>query len=104
MTEQEIDKIVEDYQQILFDKEDVKQIIRDALSKQAGKGIGKELHIITGKTLPEWEVAFGNDDSLWDVSIDDIDTGAIEPNADYWYWLIGGRLYETNEHITDNKK
>ena len=62
--------------------------------------MANQLHVITGKTLKEWKACYGNDDALWDVSIEDIETGAIEPNADCWYWLINGRLYETNEMVT----
>lgn len=54
------------------------------------------IKVVIGKTLKEWETRFGNNDSLWDVSIDDVESGAIEPNTDYVYWLINGRLYETD--------
>ena len=55
-----------------------------------------ELHVIVGKTIEEWKSQFGQNDSLWDVSIEDVCNGAVEPNPDCWYWLIDGRLYETD--------
>lgn len=57
--------------------------------------MNKELHIEVGHTIKEWQEKFGADGDLWDVSIEDISSGAIEPNSGCWYWLIDGRLYET---------
>lgn len=61
---------------------------------------GKTAHFELGHTEEEWLNEFGNDSSpLWDVSIQDIIEGAIEPNDDIIYWYINGRLYETNKEI-----
>lgn len=54
------------------------------------------IKIVVGKTLSEWEAKFGDNDDLWDVSIEDLENGGIEPNTECYYWLINGRLYETD--------
>ena len=49
----------------------------------------------TGHTLKEWKSKFGKNTGLWDFPVDEILDGTIEPNGEFLYWLIDGRLYET---------
>ena len=56
--------------------------------------------IETGHTLQEWTTKFvhlDDDLELWDFPYEELFNGAIEPTNDMVYWLIEGRLYETNE-------
>lgn len=55
----------------------------------------KKICIEIGHSLDEWEQRFGDSEELWDVSIDDLENGSLDPSV-CKYWLINGRLYETN--------
>lgn len=53
--------------------------------------------VVKGKTLDEYMKKFGdayNSGELWDVDIEDVKSGALEPNNDVEYWEIDGRYYE----------
>lgn len=54
------------------------------------------IKIELGHTLEEWEKTYSDNENLWDVNLDDVLNGALEPNEDIVYWYIDGRLYETN--------
>lgn len=63
---------------------------------------GKKLHLVLGKTREEWTEKHGGDEeSLWDILIEELINGTIEINEDYWYWLIDGRCYETYEEVIE---
>lgn len=50
-----------------------------------------------GHSLNEWEeTQKSNDFALWDFEPNEVFNGSIEPSCQV-YWLINGRLYETNE-------
>ena len=56
--------------------------------------------IETGHTLQEWSTRFvtlDDDNELWSFPYEELFNGTIEPTEDMVYWLIEGRLYETNE-------
>lgn len=63
-----------------------------------------------GHTLKEWKELVNIDNSLWDFPLDELLDGTIESNGDIVYWLIDGRLYETDiqnendERFTTEKK
>ena len=56
---------------------------------------GTPMEVEVGHTIQEWKDNY-DDGNNWDVSLEDIITGAIEPSPNVIYWLIDGRLYETN--------
>ena len=61
------------------------------------------LHLEVGHTKEEWkheqaEAAKGLV-ALWSFPVDELLDGTIEPDVDRIYWLIGGRLYETERYI-----
>ena len=59
---------------------------------------GKMLHLVLKKSYDEWLEACGWDDrELWDFPIEELLDGTVDINEDIWYWLIGGRCYETYE-------
>ena len=60
---------------------------------------GQKLHLVIGKTVREWKQMCGHDDSVWDISFEDLLGGAVEINQDIWYWYIDGRCYETQEEV-----
>lgn len=45
-------------------------------------------------TKKEWNRTYGKYD-LWDFPIEDFVNGAVEPDENMVYWLIDGRLFET---------
>lgn len=49
-----------------------------------------------GHTLEEWKKYFNGYD-YWDFPAYELFNGAIEPQKDFTYWFIDGRLYEANE-------
>lgn len=53
----------------------------------------KELRLLIGKTLEDWETLY-NVDELWDFKLEELLDGTIEINEDMTYWLIDGRCYE----------
>ena len=57
---------------------------------------GKFMTIEFGHTEDEWEKKGFDTDNCWDFSIEDFLSGAIEPNEDITYWLIDGRIFETD--------
>lgn len=57
---------------------------------------GMVVTYVTDVTFEQYDrYASRVDDDLWDFSISDFLTGAIEPLQDIVYCLIGNRLYET---------
>lgn len=61
------------------------------------------LHFEVGHTKEEWkqeqvEAAKGLV-ALWSFPVDELLDGTIEPDVDMIYWLIDGRLYETERYI-----
>lgn len=58
---------------------------------------GFSVHLVLNKTMSEWKRNFESNDNLWDFPIEEILDGTVEPNENIWYWLINGRLYETDE-------
>lgn len=55
------------------------------------------MSIETGHTLEEWTSKYGTDSQCyWDFPMEDFITGAVEVNEDIVYWLIDGRIYETD--------
>ena len=65
-------------------------------------GNNVRIHIEVGHTIEEWERLCASshngqplENDYWDLSIDDLLTGAVEANESMTYWLINGRLYET---------
>lgn len=61
---------------------------------------GHTLHYELGRTCEDLE---NFDGLLWDFSVDDILTGAIEPDEDMVYWYINERFYETDLRRKDNE-
>lgn len=57
---------------------------------------GRRLHVVTGKTLDEWNREH-DDGENWDFPAEEIIDGTVEFEEDRWYWLIGGRFYETHD-------
>lgn len=60
---------------------------------------GIKIKIEVGHSVQEWKQYYGaNEDSWeptnWDISIEDLISGAIEPSDGMIYWLIDGRLFE----------
>lgn len=60
---------------------------------------GKSLHLVLGKSFPEWLGTFGGDSECWDILLVELLDGTMEINEDIWYWLIGDRCYETTEEV-----
>lgn len=58
---------------------------------------GFSVHLVLNKTMSEWIRNFKSNGNLWDFPIEEILDGTVEPNEGIWYWLINGRLYETDE-------
>ena len=58
---------------------------------------GQPIHLELGHTADEWHRLYGENESLWDISLEDFITGAVSPDENISYWYIGGRLYETEE-------
>ena len=58
---------------------------------------GFSIHLVLNKTMSEWKRNFESNDNLWNFPIEEILDGTVEPNENIWYWLINGRLYETDE-------
>lgn len=51
-----------------------------------------------GHTLSEYDSLFGDkysEGELWDFSLEDFESGAVEPDPEMIYWEIDDRLYET---------
>ena len=67
----------------------------DKHNKQTIVVNGQKINYEIGHSVQEWNELFGNNENLWDISIDDFITGAVESNEDMIYWYINGRLYET---------
>lgn len=57
------------------------------------------MHLILGKTKEEWEQTCENCDDLWDFPIEELLDGTVDINEDIWYYLINGRLYESEEQV-----
>ena len=60
------------------------------------------MEYVEGKTLKEYMSLYGKDyedGNLWDISLEELSNGSIEPNTDIEYWYINGRLYETNKEV-----
>ena len=54
----------------------------------------------TGHTLDEYESKYGEqyaNGDLWDYPYGELFDGTTEPQEGMTYWLIGDRLYETEE-------
>ena len=56
------------------------------------------MHLILGKTIKDYE-KYSSNEVLWSFQIDEFIEGAIEVNEDIYYWLINGRVYETEEEV-----
>lgn len=67
----------------------------DKHNKQTIVVNGQKINYEIGHSVQEWNELFGNNENLWDISIDDFINGAVESNEDMIYWYINGRLYET---------
>lgn len=84
-------------------KESVKRVIKEGMGMSNLGQItynGVTINFELGHTLQEWKKRFGNVDpyneqALWDVSIEELLDGTLEPQEDTVYWLINGRMYET---------
>lgn len=51
-----------------------------------------------GHTLSEYDSSFGDkysEGEFWDFSLEDFESGAVEPDPEMIYWEIDDRLYET---------
>ena len=59
---------------------------------------GKKMHLVLGKTLKDYE-KYNSNEVLWSFQLDEFIEGAIEVNEDIYYWLINGRVYETEEEV-----
>ena len=59
---------------------------------------GKKMHLILGKTIKDYE-KYSSNEVLQSFQIDEFIEGAIEVNEDIYYWLINGRVYETEEEV-----
>ena len=61
--------------------------------------MNKRIVIEFGHTLEEYQEKFGQEyeqGNLWDFAVEEVFNGTIEAeNLDNVYWLIDGRLYET---------
>lgn len=57
--------------------------------------------IETGHTIEELHKGSAWNNECWDFSLEDFWSGAIEPQEDMVYWLIGDRVYETNLNVQD---
>ena len=98
LTESDLHRIV---------KESVHKVIKESLQGNntfmiVGNNI--RIRIEVGHTIEEWKSllassqngqSFEWENDYWDLSIEDLLTGAVEPDEDMTYWLIDGRLYET---------
>ena len=62
-----------------------------------------EIHLEVGHTKKEWKNAKKNAENnwvdLWSFPIDEMLNGAIHPDEGRIYWLIDGRLYETESFL-----
>ena len=62
----------------------------------------KKSNIIKGHTIEEYYDTYGDlydVGEVWDFSVGDIISEAVELDADMVYWYINGRIYETGEYI-----
>lgn len=55
-------------------------------------------------SLVEWQSLYGEDEDMWDFTVDDVLNGAIELDEGKEYWLIGGRVYETDREFKESEK
>lgn len=53
------------------------------------------LNLVLNKTKKDWNDTFGHNEDLWDFPIKELLDGTIEIDQSQYYWLIGGRCYET---------
>lgn len=56
------------------------------------------IHYETGHTVEEYMERFGfeyDSGDCWDILVEELEDGTLEPNEDMVYWLIGDRYYET---------
>ena len=42
---------------------------------------------------------YNSNEVLWSFQLDEFIEGAFEVNEDIYYWLINGRVYETEEEV-----
>ena len=59
----------------------------------------RKITLEVGHTIEEWSVKYGENLDCWDFPIDELLDGTIEPNEDMTYWVIDGRVYETEEGL-----
>lgn len=65
------------------------------------KELMKKYNIEDNHTIDEYMVVYGdlyNSGELWDLSIKDAKSGAIDLDPIMIYWRIGNRLYETTQY------
>jgi hypothetical protein len=78
-------------------KNNLKEADNTSKAKKLAKSTPVKPKVIKGKTLDEYMKKFGDaydSGELWDVDIEDVKSGALEPNNDIEYWEIDGRYYE----------
>lgn len=62
----------------------------------------KKSNIIKGHTIKEYYDVYGDlydAGEVWDFSVGDVTSEAVELDANMVYWYINGRIYETGEYI-----
>lgn len=64
--------------------------------------MAKFSNIQTNHTLSEYKRKYEESyeaGDLWDFSIEDVQSGAVELETDRIYWQINDRIYETEEYV-----
>lgn len=59
---------------------------------------GLLIKVVENQTLDEYMKIYGDDykeGRVWDFSLEDVQSGAIEIDSNQVYWFIENRLYET---------
>ena len=78
-------------------RNNLKEADNTSKAKKLSKFTSVKPKVVKGKTLDEYMKKFGdayNSGELWDVDIEDVKSGALEPNDAIEYWEIDGRYYE----------
>ena len=62
---------------------------------------GKNLHLVLGKSITDWAVAYADIQDFWNVPLEELLDGTLEINEEIWYWYINGRCFETDEEVNN---
>ena len=75
----------------------IKRCINESLNNNVSTIIvnGQRINLEIGHSVQEWKKLYSQNKNLWDISLEDFITGAVDPSEDIVYWYIDGRLYET---------